>query len=259
VGSKALLKALAAMALLAAPAMAEEPAKQPPQALKTSAAVEEIISSAVKLYKALEYERALDELKKARALSPDRDASARIYLHEGIIYAGMGEVTARDKAMDSFEQALLLKPDLKLPLMVSPKVERDFETTRKLLAEQRAKQARPSPPDDRPTTQKVGPTPPVISAPSQPPSENFFGALPKPHIATLALGGGAVVTGLGGLIFGLMASGAFHESQIAVFADAKAQYYQSGVTSARVANTLYICAGLSAAASVATYFLLPHD
>src|SRR6185436_1096518 len=94
--------------------------------------VERFIAAAAKLYDQLEFERALAQLQSARAMSPGAATVARICVYEGIIYGDMGDF--RDRSQAAFKEAFALDPDVRLPLRVSPKIEKDFEAIRRQMA-----------------------------------------------------------------------------------------------------------------------------
>lgn len=81
----------------------------------------------VRLYQDLEYERALEQLEKARKHSRGADDDVTLALYEGIIRSDLGQA---DQARAAFKTALLLRPDVTLPVKVSPKVRREFEDLR---------------------------------------------------------------------------------------------------------------------------------
>jgi tetratricopeptide (TPR) repeat protein len=83
---------------------------------------------AVRLYEALEYEKALHGLTQARALAATVEEQVSVALHRGIVLADLGR---RKQALDEFRAGLTLQPEAKLPLQVAPKVQRDFESVRK--------------------------------------------------------------------------------------------------------------------------------
>ncbi|WP_257457788.1 hypothetical protein [Archangium lipolyticum] len=85
------------------------------------------LAAAVQLYENLEYERALAQVQRARTVARGVEQDVSLGLHEGIFLAEMGRW---DEARTSFETALLLEPTARLPLSVSPKVERHFESIR---------------------------------------------------------------------------------------------------------------------------------
>ena len=82
----------------------------------------------VRLYESLEYERALEQLDKARKYSRGADDDVTLALYEGTIRSDLGQA---DQARAAFKTALLLRPDVNIPVKVSPKVRRDFEELRK--------------------------------------------------------------------------------------------------------------------------------
>lgn len=90
--------------------------------------VQRYLIAAARLYEGLEYERALEQLKRAKQI-PTRtvDDDAAIALYEGVILADMGK---KDESIAAFKEGLYLKPDAKLPVKVSPKVVADFEGVR---------------------------------------------------------------------------------------------------------------------------------
>jgi len=115
--------------------------------------VRRFIQAAAKLYESLDYDQALEQLAHAKALGPRADEGVEISLYEGIIYADMSG--HRDQSQAAFRAALLLRPDARLPVKVSPKVERDFEQLRKQVSQELARTRRttrtpPPPAGDRP-------------------------------------------------------------------------------------------------------------
>lgn len=223
------------------------------------------ILAASHLYESLDYDAALEQLARAKALGPRADEEAEIALYEGIIYADMSG--HRDQSQAAFRAALLLRPDARLPVKVSPKVERDFEQLRKQVAQELAKakrSSRPPPPpaSDRPVAAAPPPTPslvpdapPTLAAP--PPSgPQLFGV--QVPLVPAALGGVAVAAGVGGTVFGLMTRSSLDQAQRATYQDEAYAHWQDATHTAPVANTLFVAAGLLAGGAVATYFLLPQ-
>lgn len=91
-------------------------------------AVERYLTAASRLYENLEYERALEQLKRARSISGRTvEDDVSIALYEGIILADLGK---KEDSIAAFKEGLYLKPDAKLPVRVSPKVVSDFEGVR---------------------------------------------------------------------------------------------------------------------------------
>ncbi|WP_409014998.1 RCC1 domain-containing protein, partial [Archangium sp.] len=114
-----------------------------------STEVRTYLSSISRLYESLEYERALEQISNAKRLTRGIEDDVSLTLYEGLVLADMGKL---DKASSAFKAALLLKPDAKLPVQVSPKVEQLFETLRQ--------QVNPKPPP-RPQEHKPEPQQPV--------------------------------------------------------------------------------------------------
>lgn len=106
-----------------------------------SAEVKRYLNAAVTLYENLEYEKALKQIQRAKTKSTGASDDARIALYEGIVFADMGK---EQKALDAFKTGLSMEPEAKLPLEVSPKVEKVFkralENVQKLLGPQLDKQ-----------------------------------------------------------------------------------------------------------------------
>lgn len=97
------------------------------QGSKDSSDVKGTIALVRRLYEDLEYERALKEIERARRMSPNVETNVTLNLYEGIILA---ELIRMDDANDAFRAALLLDPDAKLPVRVSPKLQQNFEFVR---------------------------------------------------------------------------------------------------------------------------------
>lgn len=121
--------AIAAVLALSTPAHAQ------------SAEVKKYLNAAVTLYENLEYEKALKQIQRAKTRSTGASDDARIALYEGIVYADMGK---EEQALNTFKTGLSMEPEAKLPLEVSPKVEKVFakarENVQKLLGPQLEKQ-----------------------------------------------------------------------------------------------------------------------
>jgi tetratricopeptide (TPR) repeat protein len=122
------------------------------------------IDEARRLYESLEYERALEELALAQRSSLTEQDALSVMLYRGIILLDMGKP---EEAFASFQAALQLRPDAKLPMMVSPKIQRLFDHMRKVALQNSAKaQAQP----ETQASAEPEPEPAVESAlpPSQP-------------------------------------------------------------------------------------------
>jgi hypothetical protein len=81
-----------------------------------------------RLYESLEYERALDQIHLARQGPRSTEEEVTLSLYEGIILV---ELNQQEQGLAAFKSALLLQPEAKLPVRVSPKVETLFESVRK--------------------------------------------------------------------------------------------------------------------------------
>lgn len=92
-----------------------------------SADAQRYILAASRLYENLEYERALDQLKKARGVSGGVDDDVNIALYEGIILSDMGK---KEEAVAAFREGLYLKPEANLPVKVAPKIAQVFTATK---------------------------------------------------------------------------------------------------------------------------------
>lgn len=229
--------------------------------------VRRFIQAAAKLYESLDYDQALEQLAHAKALGPRADEGVEISLYEGIIYADMSG--HRDQSQAAFRAALLLRPDARLPVKVSPKVEREFEQLRKQVVQEQPKVGKkpPRPPpspaaSDRPVAAAPPSSPSLVpDAPAPGPAPwsgpSFLGG--RVPLVPAALGGVAVAAGVGGTVFGLMTRSSLAQAQSAAYQDEAYAHWQDANHTAPVANTLFIATGLLAGSAVATYFLLPHQ
>ena len=84
-------------------------------------------NAALRLHEGLEYERALEQLALARKQASTGDQAALVSLAEGVVLA---DLNRNDEAQAAFKNGLLLSPDAKLPLKVSPRVAAEVETIR---------------------------------------------------------------------------------------------------------------------------------
>jgi hypothetical protein len=104
-------------------------------------------NAALRLHEGLEYERALEQLALARRQATTGDQMSLVNLAEGVVLA---DLNRQGDAMVAFKEGLLLAPDAKLPLRVSPKVSAEVEALRErvkkelapLLAKQEADRKR---------------------------------------------------------------------------------------------------------------------
>lgn len=102
--------------------------------LAQNAEVKKYLNTAITLYENLEYEKALRQIKNARAKAAGPDDEARIALLEGVVLADMG----REEALTAFKTAFSVDLEAQLPVEVSPKVQAVAEkaraSVRKMLA-----------------------------------------------------------------------------------------------------------------------------
>lgn len=80
------------------------------------------------LYENLEHESALEHISRAKQLARGLDDDVLLSLYEGLIQADLGR---QEQSIAAFKAALFLNPNARLPLLVSPKVVRRFESLRK--------------------------------------------------------------------------------------------------------------------------------
>lgn len=111
---------LAVCVLLASATSAQAQSKQ-------SRELKRRLNAAARLYEDLEYEKALEQLKRAKALNLDTDDSALVAIYQGLVLADLGK---QQQAVEAFSEGLSLNPDAQLPIKVSPKVVRLFEEVR---------------------------------------------------------------------------------------------------------------------------------
>ena len=106
-------------------------------AFAQNAEVKKYVNTAITLYENLEYEKALKQLKNAKAKASGPDDEAKIALLEGVVLADMGR---DEKALTAFKTAFSVDLEAKLPVEVSPKVQAVAEkaraNVRKMLAPQ---------------------------------------------------------------------------------------------------------------------------
>jgi tetratricopeptide (TPR) repeat protein len=183
-----------------------------PQPAQAQTVFERYFTTAQQLYENLEYEQALEQLKRTKKLAQGLEQEVPVLVLEGIVLAELGKQEDSQKA---FESALLLNPDVELPLRVSPKVARSFDKVRARVRQELEEEQRlrphpsvpPSPPQD--TTQRPASPPPEPSELAESPeapsralqlSPQIFGFV-DPLGRSLGAGGGLTV-GLGSLELG---------------------------------------------------------
>jgi tetratricopeptide (TPR) repeat protein len=238
-----------------------------PPALAQADDVGRYLVAAARLYENLEYERALDQLNKARKLSRGPDDDAVISLYEGIILGDMGK---RDASLSAFREGLLLNPEIQLPVRVAPKVQKAFEDMRtavkkemapvlakreeerqrralrdeqqKKEQERAAQAARTPPSNDRPleavlTPSGPGPAPPPLVIVGPPPPTRSV------PVAPLVLAGIAVAAAGTGAYFGVQSRSDVQAAGTAPWQDNTIAHLQSAQNEALLANILFAGAG----------------
>lgn len=251
----------------------------PVHAARADGDFERHVAEAVLLYDDLEYERALEQLERARgSLRGSRDR-VTLALHRGIISADLGRWQA---ARDEFRSALLLEPDARLPLRVSPKVSREFEAQRALAKAELARRRKDSPtreaarveqsevdtdsiadassglpaaltPDQQATASspmEVQGTTSTSSAPGM-----HIGGRQVPLVSLVLLGAGIAATGTG-TVFGVSSRGQISDAREARFHEQLVEHHGRAQRSARTANVLFGTAGVAAAGALVTWLLL---
>jgi hypothetical protein len=133
-----------------------------------SAASNPYLSAAVRLYDDIEYESALEQLKKAETWSGNGPAEdVTIQLYKGLVLAELGN---SDAAASAFKAALALDPKADVPAKVSPKVRSLFVAARAELARTRPAEQPRTEIKDEPARPVIAPPPPKSheAQPSQP-------------------------------------------------------------------------------------------
>ena len=94
---------------------------------ESSAEAQAYLLSIQREFEELEYERALKQIHLARQGPRKEEDEVALSLYEGIIQCDLGK---QDQGLAAFRSALALRPDAKLPVQVSPKIEQLFESVR---------------------------------------------------------------------------------------------------------------------------------
>ncbi|WP_371817294.1 hypothetical protein [Myxococcus sp. CA051A] len=96
-----------------------------------------------RLIEDLAYERALEQIARAKKVSKGPEDDVAVSLYEGVTLAELSQ-GRQEEADAAFQAALFLNPDAKLPLTVSPKLRKRFEAVRqKVLKELASRGERP--------------------------------------------------------------------------------------------------------------------
>ncbi|QSQ11850.1 tetratricopeptide repeat protein [Myxococcus landrumensis] len=243
----------------------------PPRANGAEGVVQREIAEAIRLYEDLEYELALERLKRASSLSHDASEAVSMALLRGIILADMGRW---DAARKDFQDALQRQLDVQLPLSVSPKVSREFEAQREKLRGTLADGRQDSPvggvgaSDARlveGTRPALMPSSTGTSSPAPWAPGSVDGAMGKTSegvqiagrrvpLASWVLLGVGVAAGGTGTVFGLSSKSQLEDARSAVFDEDMEAFHSRAQGSARTANILFGAATAAAVGAVATWF-----
>ncbi|RJS21298.1 hypothetical protein DRW03_18000 [Corallococcus sp. H22C18031201] len=260
-----------------------------PRLAQATEALDRQLREAVRLYEDLEYEQALGLLKRAHQSSRGASDDTAVFLLEGIVCADLGRWEA---ARSAFRSALLQQPEARLPLKISPKVEREFEAERVKARQELARRTAATPASKTVATSKplsvdvekpqvgsvalVAEDPlraaaPAESAPvaSSAPSEVLTlrgdttrsGAASGRRVSTVTwslLGAGVVAGGVGS-VFGVSSRGHVADARKAQFQDELILHHTQAESTARTANILFGVAGAVAVGAVVTWLLTPSE
>ncbi len=226
-----------------------------------SRAVQRYLTAAARLYENLEYERALEQLGRAKSLPRELNDDVSIALYEGAILADMGKTEESNAA---FKTGLLLKPDAQLPVQVSPKVEREFEKIRAavekelapILAKQEAERKKQSDRPEQPKPQQTSlqpsyPKPEVKIAGQQ--GASFQQVLPYGLAGVAALAGGV------GGYFGFDSRRHVNAARSASSQDSATNELNRANSDAKIANLLFAVATAAAAGGLISFLLQGGD
>jgi tetratricopeptide (TPR) repeat protein len=229
---------------------------------------ERYLRAAERLYESLEYERALQQLSRARKLASSVQQDVEVSLYEGILYAELGRWA---QARVSFKAALLLEPEAKLPITVSPKVQKELEAQREQVRKELAgrKPSGPvssAPPPQEPPAEPLRPSTDKPLRPDLKPAPRGEPAAPVatvqqparavPVVPVVLLGVGVAAAGAGSA-FGLMSQGQVQAARAATFQSETVEHLRQAQGSATTANVLFLSAGAAAVGAVVTWLLAP--
>lgn len=236
--------------LLAAPST---PARKVPRKPPAKADFPSTFSAAVRLYEAFDYEKALEEFTRAQALAQGPEQEVPVALYLGIVQAELGD---REQSLTAFRTGLYLQPDAKLPVKVSPRVERDFEEVRQAVLKDLAPaRTAPESTGDRPV-QSPADKPVLTPAPAPPPPAyaQTDAARARPSVLPLALLGTGAVAGGAATFFGLQAASTIRSAgNSSVYGERLAKLDRAD-DQALVANILFGTASAAAVGALAVYF-----
>lgn len=233
-----------------------------------SAEISRYLAAAAGLYESLEYEKALEQLATAKKVPHGVDDDVLIGLYEGVIYADMGKA---DESTSAFRAALYLKDEAKLPVKVSPKVERDFETLRaavqkelepikkKMREEEEARQKREQEElarkqreeeERRRREQQYRPTDRGVDPLETRKEARTLSPVP------FVIGGVGVAAAVAGAIFGSQSGNEVDAARGSTYQREAQDHLARAGSSATTANALFVTAGVAAVGAVITFFAL---
>jgi tetratricopeptide (TPR) repeat protein len=199
------------------------------------------VTAAARLYENLEYERALEQLERAKKRSRGIRTDVEIALYQGLIRADMGQ---REESVAAFKAALLLRPDVRLPVRTSPKTEAGFEAVRAQVKKELAAVAAKKALEPNENWGAEGPDlKGTLAAPSPPRSA----AVPIVLLAVAAAAGGV------GAYFGVQASEQVSAARLAENQLERQRLLQRAATPALTANILFGGAGAAGLSALLTY------
>ncbi len=232
-----------------------------PQAARASDDFERYRVAAVRLYEDLEYERALEQIQRARKVAGSVEEGVAAALYEGII---LGDLAKEEESRAAFKTALLLEPEAKLPLAVAPKVERVFEELRESVREEVARTRALESPSDRPEQARG----PKLESPEVKMREPFVPVAEREvrrdvPVGPLVLAGTGVLAAGVGAWFGAKSRSTVEEANSAY--DGRFppqsdlarldQTLEDARSQARTANVLFGVAGAAVGGAVLTWVL----
>ncbi len=244
----------------------------PLHAARAEGEFERHIAEAVRLYEDLEYEQALDQLESASKVPHGTEQEVTRLLYQGLISADLGEWRA---ARAAFRSALSLNPDAKLPIRISPKVSREFESQRIKAQAALVQKRKDSPTVAESWPEFPEPVIPVEPAPVAEPREvarlDLVPALPEepvtqteaqaswmrrvPVVSMVLLGAG-VAAGGAGTVFGLSSRSQLEDARAAQFRADLVEHHGQSQRSAKTANIFFGTAGAAVAGAVVTWLLM---
>lgn len=259
-----LLACLLPTPVLAAP---RPPARKAPRKPPSKADFQRTFAAAVRSYEDFDYEKALGQLTRAQALAKGPEQEVPVALYLGIVHAELGR---RDESLAAFRTAFYLQPDARLPVKVSPKVERDFEEVRQAVLKDLGpstapveappvaeRPVQPAPTDTpaatgtptpagRPALLPPEPTPPPAYVQTDKPSGRAS-VLPLALLGTGALAGGAAT------FFGLQSMSTIESAGRTSLYGERVEKLNTAESQALVANILFGTASAAAVGALAAY------